>query len=471
MKKEEEFSSISQGTRIVDDIESLVRDSSREWMKLRVEKNPVPNSMRGYVGIYEETAAQLKVQNDDYLEIMGVNTTYARVKILSNPNVIMPLRSATSSNIIQMDNGCIENAISLSFNPLSMVSVRKWNPVFLKRVYVGFQTNGNENDSVNEKMLKKVLLYRVLNKGDVITLNSYERNLVVNNTQGAQFYGTELKLLVVFTECDGTKRSNAGVLDQHTELILRKNPIFNLDSINTQKVFLEDVGGYNKEKSELRDLLALRVFQSEIIQKSNFSFSNGILLIGESGIGKTLLAKALVNEFPVAYFYVNAPTLIGDKPQSCPSELEGIFKEAIDCQPSIIVIDEIEALASKREDMRFDAIMRNICTQFLHTMDMVKGTNVVVIATTSRISMIDESLFSANRFGKQIRLKAPGEKDREEILQIMAKKSPLIDLKLLDIKKIAAMTNGFTGADLNNLIQESLLEKIRRLDPWISMVI
>ncbi len=457
------MSSINQGTRILDDIESMVRDSSAEWVKLKVEKNPVSNSMRGYVGIYEETAAQLNVSNDDYLEIVGVNTTFARVKILSNPNNVMPLRGLGPSNIIQMDNVVVENALSLSFNQFSMVSVRKWIPKYCKRVFLAFQTNSNENEAINEKVLKKILLNRVLNKGDIITLNSYERNLVVQGSQGAQFYGSEMKILVIYVECEGAVRSNAGVLDDRTDLILRKNPIFNLDSINTEKIYIEDVGGYNKEKSELKDLLALRVYQADILQKSKFAFSNGIILIGESGIGKTLLAKALVNEFPVAYFYVNAPTLIGDKPQSCPSELEGIFKEAIDCQPSIIVIDEVEALASRREDMRFDAIMRNICTQFLHTMDMVKGTNVVVIATTSRYNMIDESLFSANRFGKQIRLKAPSEKDREEILHILAKKSPLIDEKILDIKRIAAMTNGFTGADLNNLVQEAVLEKIRRL--------
>ena len=133
----------------------------------------------------------------------------------------------------------------------------------------------------------------------------------------------------------------------------------------------------------------------------------------------------------------------------------------MDCQPSIIIIDEVEALASRREDMRFDAIMRNICTQFLHMMDTITGTNTTVIATTSRVTMVDESLFSANRLGKQVRLKAPGEKDREEILKIIAK-VPLVD-ESIGCKTHRIDDQRVYRADLNHLIQEGLLEKIRRM--------
>ena len=147
---------------------------------------------------------------------------------------------------------------------------------------------------------------------------------------------------------------------EKTEIYIRETPVLDVKRIPDNSVIMSDVGGMEKPITQLREFLGFKVFQTETLEKSKLKFSHAVLLTGPSGIGKSFLAQAITNEFPVCSYVINGPEIIGDKPQSTPQELSKIFDEAIRTAPSVIIIDEVEALAFNRDDLKFDAVTREI---------------------------------------------------------------------------------------------------------------
>jgi transitional endoplasmic reticulum ATPase len=134
------------------------------------------------------------------------------------------------------------------------------------------------------------------------------------------------------------------------------------------------------------------------------------------------------------------------------------------CAPSIIIIDEIEALATNREDLKFDAITRNIVINAMLLLDKISHIpEVVLIGTTNKPETIDSAFRAPHRFGKEIRFFSPKTNEREEIINLIIQKSPILDRKLIDTKKVAEEANGFTGADLNMLFQEAFINHLKEI--------
>ncbi len=227
----------------------------------------------------------------------------------------------------------------------------------------------------------------------------------------------------------------------------------------------EDIGGLDEAIKKIREMVELPMKHPEIFKRVGISPPKGILLHGPPGTGKTLLAKAVANESGANFYIINGPEIMNKYYGESEKNLREIFKEAEENAPSVIFIDEIDAIAPKREEVTGE-VERRVVSQLLTLMDGLKGRGqVVVIAATNRPNSIDPALRRPGRFDREIEIGIPDTKARKEILQIHTRGMPLADEVNLD--EIAESTHGYTGADLAALCKEAAMKAIRRVLPEI----
>jgi transitional endoplasmic reticulum ATPase len=419
---------------------------------------------KGSAFISTDLATQLNVKENDVLRIQGEKTTFAICQLI--PPSEAYIDAATNLPPIQIDSNIRKN---LGIVLGDRVSISKAIAPNADRIYlVGVEGNDTEELLPNPERLGKFLYNRVVQKGDEIWIPARDVSSIIAPSDSSfggdpSKYYTDVYYLVFHTAPVGREYECVRITTK-TEIIYREKPLTDLQRLFMEKVYMADIGGLKDQKRQLKELVGFKIFQSQLLEQSRLNFANAILLTGPSGTGKTMLMKAILNEFPVCSYYINGPEIIGDKPQSTPAELGKIFDEAIKSAPSIIAIDEVEALAFNREDLRFDAIMRNIITQFLQLLDRVAATHdVILIGTTNKAASIDPAFRTTSRFSKEIQVSTPQESARKEILNILIGRSPLLNPKLIDTQKIAEEANGFSGADLNLLVQEAFVENLKEI--------
>jgi transitional endoplasmic reticulum ATPase len=191
------------------------------------------------------------------------------------------------------------------------------------------------------------------------------------------------------------------------------------------------------------------------------------LLYGPPGTGKTLLAKAVANESNAHFISISGPEIMSKFYGESEARLREIFKEAKEKAPSIIFIDEIDSIAPKREEVTGE-VERRVVSQLLSLMDGLEARGkVIVIAATNRPNAIDPALRRPGRFDREIEIKVPDKRGRLEILQIHTRNMPL-DTDV-DQDRIAAVTHGFVGADLEYLCKEAAMKCLRRVLPELNL--
>ncbi|HEY7108316.1 MAG TPA: CDC48 family AAA ATPase [Nitrososphaeraceae archaeon] len=233
------------------------------------------------------------------------------------------------------------------------------------------------------------------------------------------------------------------------------------------RVVYEDIGGLKEEIQKVREMIELPLRHPEIFEKLGIEAPKGILLHGPPGTGKTLLAKAVANETNAHFVTISGPEIMSKFYGESEARLREIFKESRDKAPSIIFIDEIDSIAPKREEVTGE-VERRVVSQLLSLMDGLQSRGkVVVIAATNRPNAIDPALRRPGRFDREIEIKVPDKRGRLEILQIHAHNMPLESD--VDQEKIAAVTHGFVGADLEYLCKEAAMRCLRRLLPELNL--
>ena len=229
----------------------------------------------------------------------------------------------------------------------------------------------------------------------------------------------------------------------------------------------DEIGGLKEEIGRLREIVELPLRHPEIFQRLGIEAPSGILLYGPPGCGKTLLAKALANECEASFFSVNGPEIMNKYYGETEAKLRDIFKEAREKAPSIIFIDEIDAVAPKREDV-FGDVEKRVVAQLLALMDGLSDRgDVVVMGATNRPEGMDPALRRPGRFDREAEIDVPNIKSRLEILQIHTRGMPLS--KDVSLKELAKRVHGYTGADLRALCRESALKALRRYIPDIDI--
>jgi transitional endoplasmic reticulum ATPase len=233
------------------------------------------------------------------------------------------------------------------------------------------------------------------------------------------------------------------------------------------QVTYEDIGGLKEEIQKVREMIELPLRHPEIFEKLGIEAPKGILLHGPPGTGKTLLAKAVASESNSHFISISGPEIMSKFYGESEARLREIFKEAKEKAPSIIFIDEIDSIAPKREEVTGE-VERRVVSQLLSVMDGLEARGkVIVIAATNRPNAIDPALRRPGRFDREIEIKVPDKRGRLEILQIHTHNMPL-DTDV-DQNKVAAVTHGFVGADLEYLCKEAAMKCLRRLLPELNL--
>lgn len=296
-----------------------------------------------------------------------------------------------------------------------------------------------------EEYTKKRLLTRPVTQGDSILMPVFGRPLIFKAVQ------VQPKGITQITD--------------QTIVEIREEPAKELEGV--PQVTYEDIGGLGDQVKKVREMIELPLRHPELFTKLGIEPPKGVLLYGPPGTGKTLLAKAVANESDANFTSIQGPEIISKFVGEAEQRLRQIFEKAEKNSPSIIFIDEVDAIAPKREEV-VGEVEKRVVAQLLALMDGLKSRGkVVVIAATNRQNALDPALRRPGRFDREIELPVPDRKGRKEILQIHTRGMPLE--KDVNIDELADITHGYVGADLAALAREAAMKTLRRVLPKIDL--
>lgn len=239
-----------------------------------------------------------------------------------------------------------------------------------------------------------------------------------------------------------------------------------------------DIGGLGKELARIREIVELPLRYPEVFERLGIRPPKGVLLTGAPGTGKTLIAKAVAGETDAYFIAVSAPEIMGKLYGESESRLRAVFDDAKRHAPAIIFIDEIDAIAPKRDDLGSEKqVEKRVVAQLLALMDGIdsKGSaakdrtsgQIIVIGATNIPNALDAALRRPGRFDREIAISIPDKTARREILDIHTRLMPLDESVNLDA--VAALTHGYVGADLESLAREAAMAALRTALPELSV--
>jgi len=252
------------------------------------------------------------------------------------------------------------------------------------------------------------------------------------------------------------------VVQASTELRVKHEP-----SPSAARVSYEDIGGLHKEVQRVREMVELPLRFPELFRHLGIEPPKGILLHGPPGTGKTLIARAVASETDAYFISVNGPEIIHKFYGESEARLRQVFEEASRHAPSVIFLDEIDAIAPKRAEVTGE-VEKRVVAQLLALMDgLEQRGEVFVIAATNIPDSLDPALRRPGRFDREVALRVPDRQGRLEILQIHTRGMPLADD--VELEALANITHGFIGADLAALCREAAMSCLRRFLPGLDL--
>ena len=287
-----------------------------------------------------------------------------------------------------------------------------------------------------------------------------ERTLVEGDTTLVMMLGHAIPFTVTKTRPHGIVK-----VTTETRLTILNEPA--PEGKGLPRTTYEDIGGLHEEIQRVREMVELPLRHPELFQRLGIEPPKGVLLHGPPGCGKTLLARAVANESEANFFSINGPEIMSKFYGESEARLREIFQQAQQNAPSIIFIDELDAIAPKREEVTGE-VERRVVAQLLALMDGLSGRgNVIVIGATNRPGALDPALRRPGRFDREIEIGVPDKKGRYEIVQIHTRGMPLAED--VDLKKLSEMSHGYTGADQAALCRETAMKALRRYLPQINL--
>jgi len=287
-----------------------------------------------------------------------------------------------------------------------------------------------------------------------------ERTLVEGDTTLVMMLGHAIPFTVSKTRPHGIIK-----VTTETKLTILNEPA--PEGKGLPRTTYEDIGGLQVEIQRVREMVELPLRHPELFQRLGIEPPKGVLLHGPPGCGKTLLARAVANESEANFYSINGPEIMSKFYGESEARLREIFQQAQQNAPSIIFVDELDAIAPKREEVTGE-VERRVVAQMLALMDGLSGRgNVIVIGATNRPGALDPALRRPGRFDREIEISVPDKKGRHEVLQIHTRGMPLA--ADVDLNKLSAMTHGYTGADLSALGRETAMKALRRYLPQINL--
>ena len=322
-----------------------------------------------------------------------------------------------------------------------------------------------EVQKVEVKTAKTVVLMPI---NDVVTIDKEFTDFVKNRLKGLPLTsGDEISVMILGNSMD-FKISK--ISPKRVVKIDRLSNLKILSEAATDKknrITYEEIGGLGVEITAMREIVELPLRHPELFARLGVEPHSGVLLYGPPGCGKTLLAKVIASESDANMYLINGPEIMNKYYGETEARLREIFKEAKDNSPSIIFIDEIDAIAPKREEAYGD-VEKRVVAQLLALMDgLTERGNVIVLGASNRPDSIDPALRRPGRFDREMEISVPNADGRLEILHIHTRGMPLSDD--VDLKNLASELHGYTGADIKSLCRESAIKAIRRYLPEIDL--
>ncbi|HIP89316.1 MAG TPA: AAA family ATPase [Thermococcus paralvinellae] len=463
--------------------------ADKKEIKLKVASAYQRDVGRGIVRIDRKSMNAIGVQPGDIVEIIGTKNTAA---------VVWPAYPEDEGlDIIRMDGTIRKNAgVGLG----DEVTVRKAEVKEAKKVVLA-PTEPIRFGADFVDWLHSRLIGRPVVRGDYIKIG---------------VLGQELTFIVTATTPAGIVQ-----ITEFTDFTVSEKPVKEVAKTAALGVTYEDIGGLKDVIQKIREMIELPLKHPEIFEKLGIEPPKGVLLYGPPGTGKTLLAKAVANEANAHFIAINGPEIMSKYYGESEERLREVFKEAEENAPSIIFIDEIDAIAPKRSEVTGE-VEKRVVAQLLALMDGLKSRGkVIVIGATNRPDAIDPALRRPGRFDREIEVGVPDRQGRKEILQIHTRGMPIepefrkssvkriledlrgderfrdiidkamekvekardekeikdilksLDERLYDevkhrlidalLEELADKTHGFVGADLAALAREAAMAALRRL--------
>jgi len=403
-------------------------------LQLRVGDARQRDVGRGIARIDQRAMQKLGISAGDVIEIVGKRTTSA---------IAWPAYSEDQNReMIRIDGFTRKNA-GVAINEYVLVRPAKVkNALNISFAPVDMRLNVDE-DFTN--FVRNRLMERTLLEGD---------------TTLVMMLGHAIPFTVTKTRPHGIVKVTA-----ETKLTILDEPA--PEGKGLPRTTYEDIGGLREELQRVREMVELPLRHPELFQRLGIEPPKGVLLHGPPGCGKTLLVRAVANESEANFFSINGPEIMSKFYGESEARLREIFQQAQQNSPSIIFIDELDAIAPKREEVTGE-VERRVVAQLLALMDGLSGRgNVIVIGATNRPGALDPALRRPGRFDREIEIGVPDKQGRHEILQIHTRGMPLSDD--VDLRKLFAMSHGYTGADLAALCRETAMKALRRYLPQINL--
>ncbi|MEM0481402.1 MAG: CDC48 family AAA ATPase [Nitrososphaerota archaeon] len=405
----------------------------RKSVQLKVAEAKQRDVGRRIARIDSHAYRELNLTTGDAIEIIGKKTTVALVW--------PPYREDDGQMLIRIDSEIRRNAgVSVG----DIISVVKADLVPASKVVMApFENLPFVGDFA--RIVKVQLLNAPVARGDVVIVPILGM-------------GVELKVVQTFP-------GNIVKITENTLIEVSSTPVKRGEEI--AGVTYEDIGGLSEELQRIREIVELPLKHPELFRHLGIEPPKGIILYGPPGTGKTLIAKALANETGASFFTINGPEIMSKFYGESEARLREVFQEAEQRAPSIIFIDELDAIAPKRSEVTGE-VERRVVAQLLTLLDGLKSRGqVVVIGATNRLEAVDPALRRPGRFDREIRIGVPDRNGRKEILQIHTRRMPLAPDVNLD--ELADITHGFTGADIAALCREAAMNALRRFLPKIDI--
>ena len=389
---------------------------------------------RSIARIDSETMKTLGVTVGDVIEIAGKKSTAAKswpaypedqgLGLLRIDGFIRKNCGASINEFVTVKKADAEYATSIKLAPVDI------------RISV-------DNDFV--RFVKDRLIDRPCARGDTLLI---------------MMLGHSVPFMVVNTRPNGIVK-----ISPTTDITILSEPVPEMEM--PSRTTYEDIGGLGDEIKRIREMVELPLRHPEIFQRLGIDPPKGVLLHGPPGGGKTLLARAVANESDANFYAINGPEIMSKFYGESEARMRKMFEDAEKNAPSILFIDEIDAIAPKRGEVTGE-VERRVVAQLLASMDGLKGRgNVIVIGATNRPDALDPALRRPGRFDREIEIGIPDTDGRFEIIQIHTRGMPLADN--VELKRISEITHGYTGADLEALSREAAMKALRRYLPQIDL--
>jgi len=415
-------------------------NNKNKVLELRVHDADQSHVGRGIVTLDRQSKEFLGLTSGDIVELEAGKKTAA---------IIWPARSADEGReIIRMDS-FVRGSCGVSAGEKVKVSKAVYSDA--KKIVLAPREDVRIMASGYDRIIKRSFIGRPLSRGDDVLIAVFGRGLV-------------------YKVVDTNPRGIVKITDSTRFDLRDERAKEELDSV--QRVAYDDIGGLTEQIQKVREMIELPMKHPELFNKLGITPPKGVLLHGPPGTGKTLFARAVAYETQAHFISISAPQIMSKFVGEAEERVRQYFKEAEEKSPSIIFIDEIDAIAPKREEV-VGEVERRVVAQLLSVMDGMEARgDVIVIAATNRVNSLDEALRRPGRFDREIEIGVPDKKGRKAILQIHSRGMPLTPEDSpdgVDLDYFASVTHGFVGADLAALVKEAAMKALSRYLPKINL--